>query len=362
MKKALSLTLTGLTLLAGLAATGCGSDSNVVTGSSQQQLREFVVIPNSISPGILTVKGVNLVNGTQSLISNTVPSGGDFPSNVKFCPGRPLFFVANQATVCAFSIDANGGVALLDSQAAPAGSQFLAVHPSGQYVYVGGGTSLRTFAVQQGGGLVQMGADVTLAGFPGFEGGFSNGGSTLHVGEVGRIESFPINNAGALGTPVATALGNGADRVLDLSVSPAQDVLEAVVQVNGANDEVRGFPLTAGALGAPSIFGLGGEATSCDFARNSQFFVGMTGTQVRGFTVAASGALTEFANSPATNTNNGSISALDPTNQFLFSVGNSIIDVRARLADGTFANTVTSDSAGLNNPFFFDFFQFTYNQ
>lgn len=367
MKKTLSQTLTGLVLLAGLAASGCGNEDAILQGAAQDQLREFILIPNSISD-TLTVKAINLLNGSSTLVSNTVSSGGTSPSNLKTCPGRALFFVANagSSTLAAFSIDGNGGLNFLGSQAAPAGVTFLAVHPSGAFVYAGGGTALRTYAVQSNGTLTQVGGDITLAGNVGEEGAFSNGGNTLHLGEVGVIESYTVNpTTGSLSAPVATALGTGADFAVDLSVSPGQNVLEAVVRKAG-DDEVRGYPLSGGTLGAVTVNALpaGTGVGSCDFARNGQFFVGCAGSPalVRGYNVATSGALTEFANSPATNPRSSFITALDPTNIFLFSLGGTTLDVSSRLADGTFATGGTSDSDGIGGSPRFDFFQYIVRQ
>ena len=354
--------------MAGFLASGCGStDDTVVTNTgTSQQINEAIIIPQSTTPGTLTIKFINLQNGTSIVANSGINSGGNTPQVVKTHPTRPQFFVANQgsANVVSFSLNGSGGVSNLGTIAAPTNVQFLQVHPNGAFVYAAGGSSIQAYAVQPDGSLQAVGGAVALAGNVGNEGCISNNGLTLHVPETGRIESFAIDpNTGALSAPVATALQAGGDVALDVNLHPNGSVIEAVVD-RGANDQIRSYAVAGGTLGAVTVqdfaFGLG----SGDFARNGQYYTGETGSpaNIHAYNVNSStGALTELAGSPKANPNSSFLMGLDPSNQFIFAVGSSTLDTQGRLSDGTLSG-VTSDSAGVNaSARRFDFFQLVQN-
>lgn len=367
-KQLRTLGIAGLIGLAGFLASGRGSDDDVVVNQgTTTQVNELIIIPQNTTPGTLTLKFINLINGTSVFGQQGVNSGGNGPEVVKVHPTRPQFFVGNTLSnnVASFAVNGNAGVGNLGAPvAAPAGVRLLAVHPNGAFLYAAGGNSIQTYAIQPDGTLVASGAAVALAGTVGDDAAFSNGGNTLHIPEQGFIQSFTVNgNTGALTAPVNTALAAGGDQCLDVNVHPNGTCLLADVD-QGANDSVRSYVLTGGTLGAVTVqnfaFGIG----SGEMARNGQFFLGQTGApaNIRGYNVnAATGAITEFANSPQANPNSSFLMGLDPSQQFIFSVGGGTLDVRGRVADGTMSG-VTSDSAGVSgNSRRFDFFQYVQN-
>jgi 6-phosphogluconolactonase (cycloisomerase 2 family) len=352
--------------MTGLLGVGCGStDDTTIAPAPTGQLREFVVIPNTGVPGTLTVKGVNLTNGTSIVLNSGVSTGGNGANVVKTQNTRNLVIVSNPGTpnIASFQMDANGGLTLLNAIPEPAGTTMLVINPFANFCYAAGGTSLQAYSIGANGQLTAVGAPVVLAGNVGQEACFSNGGNTLHVPELGVIQSFPVSLAtGVIGAPVTTALAAVGDQANDLSISPAGGIIEAIVQKAG-NDEARAYVVAGGVLGAVTVTALPGDFVTADFATNGQYFAGQTGipANVRGYNVnAATGALTEFVTSPSVTPNSSINTAIDPSQQFIFSTGGGALDVRGRLADGTMSG-VTSDNAGVSVASGrFDFFSSTF--
>ncbi|MBT9582797.1 hypothetical protein IV102_05580 [bacterium] len=368
-KQLRTLGIAGLVSLAGFLASGCGTTDDVIIQGTTQQVNEVIIIPQNTTPGTLTLKFINLLNGTSVFGQQGVNSGGNGPEVVKVHPTRPQFFVGNTLSnnVASFAINGNAGVGNLGAPvAAPAGVRLLAVHPNGAFLYAAGGANIQTYAIQPDGSLVASGAAVALAGTVGDDAAFSNGGNTLHIPVQGFIQSFAVNgNTGALTAPVNTALAAAGDQCTDVNVHPNGTCLIADVAIGGGlNDSVRSYALTGGTLGAVTVQNFTFDIGSGEMARNGQFFLGQTGApaNLRGYNVnAATGAITEFANSPQANPNSSFLMGLDPSQQFIFSVGGGTLDVRGRVADGTMSG-VTSDNAGVNaNSRRFDFFQYVQN-
>ncbi|MBN9416776.1 MAG: beta-propeller fold lactonase family protein [Candidatus Eremiobacteraeota bacterium] len=385
MKKNLStLCFAGLVALTGLVATGCGSDdTNVVPFTPTTSIHEYGIIANR-GNNTFTIKNVNIGNGTSSVLNSQFATGvGTNPTLVKTHPNINVFYVLNvgSATISQYTMDANGGAAFLGTVATPANPQYMVIHPSGGFVYVGaasGGNgavgSIRRFTVANNGTLTAAGADVASTSF--FtndttrikDADFSFGGGVLHSPEVGKIESFNIAADGSLSTTGAgPTLSGTTPEALDVDVRPGQASLVSIVRVAEATDRIESFPVNNGVVGAITT-NLSSTSTflnMADFAVNGQYYVGSASSpQMYGFNVDnATGALTALATNPmAVAAGNAVFVALDPSNNFILSTSaaaDSILTARFRGTNGEFTGS-TSDTQSLNNPAGFDFFTFNF--
>lgn len=396
MKKNLSaLCFAGLVALTGLVATGCGSDdATVVNSGSTTSVREFAVIPN-FGNNSITVKGVNLVDGTSSLLNNSFNQNvGNQPFQIKCHPNVNVFYVlhkgtANTAsTIGQFTMDNNGGVAFLGNVATPANPMWLAIHPAGGLVYVGAANngngnagSIRRYTVNANGTLVAQAGDVatTNAVTNNFarvqDADFSFGGGALHVPEVNKIETFTIAADGTLtATAQANGLTNAAFEAADIDVRPGQNSLVAVVRTNEATDRVMSFPLNNGVLGAvaTNLSTTETRLNQGDFSVSGQYYLGSsTNPRMFGFTLDPNtSALVALSTNPMAVTTGArsQFVALDPSNNFIVSTGGGIADglgadnvlvARYRGQGGEFVGS-TADASGLNIPGAFDFFNFNF--
>lgn len=375
-------------LLASLVGTGlisgCGSSDTVnVTQGSTASIHEYAVIANNNVPGSFTIKGVNLQNGTSTVLNNQFTGGvGNNPAIVKTHPNINVFYVLNtgSATISQYTMDNNGGAAFLGTVATPANPRLLVIHPAGGLVYVGaapGGVNtagaIRRYSVASNGTLTAVGADVAtannfttnLALFK--DADFSFGGGALHIPEVNRVETFNVAADGALtASGQASALGNAAFEALDVDVRPGQASLVAVVRTNEVNDRLFSFPVNNGVLGASSNIAPATVLNMGDFSSNGQYYAGhATLPQMFGFNVDnATGALTALGTNPmAVTTGVGSrFVGLDPSNGYILStggVGDNILVARYRSQSGEFVGS-TADSQSLFNASGFDFFNFNF--
>ena len=350
--------------MTGIVATGCGSDdSTVFTQQAQQQLREFIILPNAATDSV-SVRGIDTQTGNTAVLSNN-PTGST-PSMVRTHPTRNLFYVSNlgSSNISGFSIDTNGGTSNLSNSpyAGPAGCSMVAIHPSGQFVYAAGGAEIRSYSVGADGSLSQIGVQA-LANGARFDGCFSNQGRFLHIPTVAGITTLTVNQAtGLLSAPVNTAAAGG---VLDVSIHPNGTLLIGTVQVAGANND-QAAPFTVdgnGALTAQAVTNLGYETGFGEIARNGQFYTGEIATaNIRGFNVTSNnGALAAITGSPFAAAGGGAFIGIDPTNSLIYSAANSGTTLAGarRLADGTLQAAQNSPFTGnLSTPFVFDFFQF----
>ena len=372
--------------LAGLAAalisTGCGSDDTVnLVPVNTASIHEYAIIANTQPAGSFTIKGLNVQNGTSSVLNNQFTTGvGSNPTLVKTHPNINVFYVLNSssATISQYTMDNNGGAAFLGTVATPANPLFMVVHPSGGFLYVGAafngvGTagSIRRYAVASDGTLSQVGTDVlttnsltnNLTRIK--DADFSFGGGALHVPEVNKIETFSIAADGSLTvTAQANTLGNANYEAMDVDVRPGQAALVAVVRTSEVNDRLFSFPVNNGVLGVPSNIAPATQMNMGDFASNGQYYVGhATLPQMFGYNVDNStGALTALATNPMAVTTGVSsrFVGLDPSNNFLLStggLGDNVLVARFRGQDGEFVGS-TADSQSLFNPSGFDFFTF----
>lgn len=360
-----TLTLTLLVSAAGLMITGCGSDTDTFVPVPQQQIREFLIIPNGGS-NTISVRGINLENGDTAVLSNN-PSGTT-PAMVRTHPTRPLFYVSNtgSGSITGYIVDANGGTTNVPGHpfAAPAGVVHLSIHPSGLFVYAGGTNEIRSYSVQPDGSLIQTGTNNLGGAQASFDGVFSNGGRFLHVPTSTGLTTFTVNQTtGQLSNGTATAAGN---LIRDLSLHPNGTLILGTLAQPGANDD-RIAPFTVdgnGVVTAQPTQALGYDVGLAEFARNGQFYTGtIAGNLLHGFNVVSNqGALTAIAGSPFNLQGAGQVIGIDPTNSLVYSAqpgaGNQLAGAR-RLADGTLQPAANSPFTGsLNTPFVFDFFQF----
>ncbi len=383
MKKNLStLCFAGLVALTGLVATGCGSDDTTgFAPAPSTTLREYLIIANQGNSS-LTIKSQNIGNGTSSVLNNQFTTGvGVNPTIVKTHPNINVFYVLNQgsATISQYTMDTNGGIAFQGTVATPTDPQYMVIHPSGGFVYVGasGGVAnaagvIRRYTVANT-GLLTAGGDVaTTANFCRFvnrvkDADFSFGGGVLHSPEVNKVESFNIATDGTLSTTGAGPnLGGTSPEALDVDVRPGQASMVVTVRTTDPNDRLNSFPVDNGVVGAVTTNLDAGVSTlnMSDFATNGQFYAGVSSApQVLGFNVDnATGALTALATNPMAVTTGPSVFlALDPSNNYIVTTsasGANILTARFRGANGEFVGS-TSDTQSLNVPQGFDFF--TYN-
>lgn len=333
---------------------GCGAHSNDTNSPNPTgRLRELVVIPN-FAANTVTVKSINLENGTSSILGNPVPSAGTHPLIVKSHPNVKVFYVVNRDSnvITEFSLDENGSANLISSISCPNQTQLLVVHPSGGWAYAAGGTTLRTYSVSSSGILSVQGGDVVLANEPGWDADFARNGSVLHIPELGQVQSFPVAG-GVLGAVTTTPLASNADRAVDLDVRPGGASMEVSVQ---GNDSVRAY--TLGSNGLPNsltVKSLNFRPSTADFADNGQYYLGENGSPaVHAFQSNTSGSLSELADSPLVVAGSGGafFNALDLTENLVFSTdgnANNRLDVRLRQADGRLLGS-SSDTQGLNVP------------
>ena len=383
-KKLYILGLAGLTAVAALSSSGCGSDDTVnVVQSNSTVLREYAIIANNQAAGSFTVKGLNLQNGTSSVINNQFTTGvGANPILVKTHPNINVFYVLNRTsgTISQYTLDRNGGAAFLGTVNTPANPMFIVIHPSGGLVYVGAAPngpgvagSIRRYTVASSGVLTAAGADVlttnSLTNNVALikDTDFSFGGGALHVPEVNKVETFSVATDGTLtATAQANTLGNANFEALDVDVRPGQASLVAVVRTNEANDRLFSFPVNNGVLGASTNIAPATVLNMGDFASNGQYYAGhATLPQMFGYNVDnATGALTALATNPmAVSTGVSSrFVALDPSNNFMLStggVGDNVLVARFRGQNGEFIGS-TADSQSLFNASGFDFFTFNF--
>lgn len=355
---------------------------NLVTVNTAS-IHEYAIIANTQPAGSFTIKGLNVQNGTSSVLNNQFTTGvGSNPILVKTHPNINVFYVLNSssATISQYTMDNNGGAAFLGTVATPANPLFMVVHPSGGFVYVGAafngvGTagSIRRYAVASDGTLSQVGADVlttnsltnNLTRIK--DADFSFGGGALHVPEVNKIETFNIAPDGGLTvTAQANTLGNANYEAIDVDVRPGQAALVAVVRTSEVNDRLFSFPVNNGVLGASSNIAPATQMNMGDFASNGQYYVGhATLPQMFGYNVDNStGALTALSTNPMAVTTGVSsrFVGLDPSNNFMLStggLGDNVLVARFRGQNGEFVGS-TADSQSLFNPSGFDFFTFNF--
>lgn len=384
MKKQLcTLGLVGLVTTA-FFASGCGSEETVnVVQTNTAVIREYAILANNQPAGSFTVKGLNLQNGTSSVLNNQFTTGvGANPILVKTHPNINVFYVLNRtsATISQYTLDQNGGAAFVGTVATPANPQFMVVHPSGGFVYVGAAFngagvagSIRRYSVNGSGFLTVVGADVlttnSLTNNLTFikDADFSFGGGALHVPEVNKVETFNIAADGALTvTAQANTLGNANYEAMDVDVRPGQASLVAVVRTNEVNDRLFSFPVNNGVLGASSNIAPATLLNMGDFASNGQYYAGHASLpQMFGYNVDnATGTLTALATNPMAVTSGVSsrFVALDPSNNFILStggVGDNVLQARFRGQNGEFTGS-TADSQSLFNASGFDFFTFNF--
>lgn len=381
MKKNLStLCFAGLVVLTGLVATGCGSDDTTgFAPAPSTSVREYGIFANG-GNNSFTVKTLNLVNGTSSVLNSQFNTGvGTNPTVVKTHPNINVFYVLNtgSATISQYTLDSNGGAAFLGTVSTPANPTMMSIHPSGGFVYVAGAAAtdaagtIRRFTVANNGTLSNGVDRATVANYTRSfarikDGDFSFGGGTFHVPSVGAIESYPVANDGTLGAPVATATNNTLDEVHDLDVRPGQAALVASIRTNAGTDRLRAYAVANGVLSGmtetdpgESLLGQG------DFSTNGQYYVGSeSNPRMFGFNVDnATGVLTALATNPmaVTTGTRSSFVALDPSNNFILSTSgtaDNVLVARFRGQNGEFVGS-TADSQSLSNPNGFDFF--TYN-
>ena len=349
-----------LLLLAGLGGCGSAGDPAQASGPTVR-LRELLILPN-FGSNTVTVKSVNLENGTSSVVGSPLPSAGTHPLIVKAHPSVKVFYVVNRdsSVITEFSLDESGTANLVSSIACPNQTQLFVLHPSGGWAYAAGGRSLRTYAVSSSGILSVQGGDVALANEPGWDADFSRNGTVLHLPEVGQVQSFPVAS-GVLGSVMTTLLASSADRAVDLDVRPGGTSMEVSVQ---GNDSVRAY--TLGNNGFPNsvaVQNLNFRPATADFADNGQYYLGENGSPaVHSYQTSASGSLSELADSPLVmaGTSGSFFNALDLTENFVFSTdgnANNRLDVRLRQNDGRLVGG-SSDNQALNMPGQFAFMLF----
>lgn len=382
MKKNLSaLCFAGLVALTGLVATGCGSDdATFVNGGNGASIHEYAVIANSGNNSV-TVKGVNLQNGTSSILNNSFTTGvGNNPQIVKTHPNINIVYVLNRndATISQFGMNAAGGLDFKGTVATPANAAALVIHPSGGLVYAIGSAAatssngiIRRYTVNSAGLLTAAGDTNTVNQFQGTfniakDADFSFGGGTFHVPTVGFIESFPVNADGTLGASTSVALAQATDSARDIDVRPGQASLVVSVRTT-STDNLQTFAVANGALSnrqtvvpGPTNLAMG------DFSSNGQYYVANQGAnQMFGYNVDnATGTLTQLATNPmavATGNTNFWVN-LDPSNNFILSTSgtaDNLLIARFRGQNGEFVGS-TVDSQGLNVPQGFDYFNFNF--
>ncbi|MBS2034337.1 hypothetical protein JST97_05085 [bacterium] len=350
--------LTALLILAGCGNFGSSSDPL----NPGVELRELMVIPNFLSDS-LTIKEVGLKSGLTKVLNPAVPSYGTHPVLVRSHPSLKVFYVVNRDSnvITQFALDVTGGNRLLSSISCPSQTQFLLIHPSGGWAYAAGGGILRTYSVSSEGVLKVQGGDVLLAADCGWDGDFSRNGEVLHIPEVGRIQSFVLNQGNPIQS-VDSALASQRDVAMDLDVRPGGTSMAVSVQ---GNDSVRTYHLDqSGFPGAVTVHNLRFRPTTGDFAFNGQYYLGENASpSVHSYnSSASSGQLTELSDSPLAlpGTGGSFFTALDLTEDFVFSTdasSNDRLDVRSRSADGNLVGG-GSDNQGLNTPGKFDFILF----
>lgn len=354
-----------------LALIGCGSDTVTEVVVRQPQLREYLVIPNNAN-NTVTVRGIGLTNGATANLGTASTGAG--PIAVKTHPSRNLFFVANNGanSISGFIMDGNGGLTAVPGSpfTGPNLPQALAIHPSGNFLYVAGSAEIRGYAIQPDGSLVAIPASTLALTSPSrLRAVFSNNGAFLHLAETGGVETFAVQASGAL-TASSNINYSGGGLGNDLLQHPNGTLLLAAVSIPGANnDQVQPFTVDgAGALTAQPVQNLGFDTLVGDAARNGQIYLGVNNgleNRVAGFGVdGASGALTAMPGSPFATSGGGWVPKLDPSNSLLYTgtnLGNSMAG-SVRLADGSLQNAaqtpILDSLAGVG---IFDFFQFVEN-
>ena len=347
-----------------LTTCGCGSDTASPSGTQRNvTLNEYVVIPN-FGSNSLSIKSVNLQNGTSRPVSTALPSGGTHPVIARAHPNVRVFYVVNRDSnvIAQFSLDSAGAASMISTISCPNSTQLLVIHPSGGWAYAAGGNILRSYTVSSTGILSTLGADTILANTAGWDADFSRTGGLLHVPEVGQIQSFPVSSAGFLGAPSSTALASTTDTAVDLDVRPGGTSMEVAIQ---GNNSVRSYALNANGLPATvTVQDLNFQPTTGDFSGSGHYYLGKNGSpSVHAYESSPlSGALSELTGSPLTLTGTGGafFVALDLTDNFVCSTdgnSNNRLDVRLRQANGQFGES-TVDNQGLNIPGKFDYFLF----
>ena len=320
------------------------------------------MIPNFAGNSV-TIKEIDLKDGTSKVLDPALPSNGTHPVIVRSHPNLKVFYVVNRDSnvISQFSLEASGTARLASTISCPANTQLLVIHPSGGWAYAAGGTTLRSYTIASTGELSVLRADVALSGPPGWDGDFAHNGDVLHLPVAGQIQSFPVN-LGILGTPVNTALASTGDLALDIDVRPEGSALEVCVQ---GHDSIRGYSLNgSGFLAAVNVQNLPFRPTTGDFASNGQYYVGEEGApSVHAYNSKSSnGSLTELSDSPLALPGVGGafFTALDLSERFVFSTdgnSNNRLDARLRQQDGSLQGSV-SDNQALDTPGLFDFMLF----
>ena len=388
MKKNLStLCFAGLVALTGVVATGCGSDDDVYFApTNNAQIREYGIIANR-GNNTFTIKSVNLGNGTSSVLNNSFGTGvGTGPVLVKTHPNINVFYVLNKpgdglaGSISQYTMDANGGANFLGTVTTPVNPQYISIHPSGGFVYVGAAANganatgvIRRYTVSNT-GLLTFASDVntqshfTTAVSRVKEADFSFGGGVLHSPEANKVESFSVGTDGALtSTNAGPTLSGDTPDAIDVDVRPGQASLVVAVRTATGNDRLNSFPVNNGVVGAVTT-NLDSGVTALgqgDFGVNGQYYVGVaSAAQALGFNVDnATGALTPLASNPmAVPAGVSAFLALDPSNNFILTTSGAVdnlLNARFRGANGEVTGS-TADTQGLNTPSGFDFFTFNF--
>lgn len=327
--------------------------------------REFLITPDRVG-NTVSVRQLDLATGQTTLVST--PAVGSGPTMVRVHPTRAHFYVTNfnSNTVSGLTINPDGTTGVLPGSpfaVTVTGARNVHVHPSGNFLYVAGQTSLESFSIGADGSLTSLGTTATTVA-PRNEGGFTSDGAFLHIPVVSGVQSFSIDAMTGLATATTLTTIPGAAPVNDLAVSPDGSILLVNCQIAGANnDQIVPFTVAAdGTLTAQAVNNLAFDVGLGDFASNGVYYVGDVvdgNNRLFGFTVSNVGALTGIAGSPFNAPGGGSQTALDKTGRFVVSAANSSATgcVNQRQADDSVQISAGSPFVNVASPFIFDFYR-----
>jgi 6-phosphogluconolactonase (cycloisomerase 2 family) len=303
------------------------------------RIGKFVYSPNSSSN---TISGfsINQSTGALTSISSSPFLAGRAPAYVAVTPSGKFAYVTNYSdnTVSQYSVDPTTGALTsigLD-EFAGVNSEVMIIDPSGRFLYVtnNGGSSVTILSIDQTTGLLTyLGSEST--GQNPLSLAINPAGTILYVGNLtdSTISVFSINQSnGGLtaisGSPFVTGAGPRA-----IAVSPSGAYLYVGGQgdiVNPASSVITTFAInqTTGALLASSSYS-SGPSYSLAINPTGQFLYSV-GTNLAGYSIdSGNGSLSPLSSSPYTTGSDPISVAMDSSGKFVYVANLSSYNISA---------------------------------
>lgn len=307
---------------------------------------KFVYSPN-LSSNTISGFSINQTTGALAPISGTPFPTGSIPQNVAVTPSGKFAYVTNYNgnSVSQYSVNPTTGVLTSIGPDEPAGSysQVMIIDPSGKFLYVtnNGASSVTILSIDQTTGLLTSVGTASTGQNP-YSLAINPAGTILYVGNLtdSTISVFSINQStGSLtaisGSPFTTGAGPRT-----IAVSPSGTYLYVGGQgdiVNPATAVITIFPINQ-ATGAPlaSSSYSSGYSISLAIDPTGQFLYSVGAGNLAGYSIDSSnGSLRSLSGSPYTTGADPFSVAMDSSGKFIYVANQSSNNISAFSVNST---------------------------